>query len=88
MNFPTTLGALKKTGYTLRSIKDEMRENLIRALKDNKDLFEGIRGYENSVIPQLQTAILSKHKKGVQRPLSNKNRPDPVHSDNVVSCTN
>jgi magnesium chelatase subunit I len=61
MNFPTTLGALKKSGYTLRSVKDEMRDNLIRALKENRNLFTGIRGYESSVIPQLQTAILSKH---------------------------
>lgn len=61
MNFPTTLGALKKSGYTLRSVKDEMRDNLICALKENRNLFTGIRGYESSVIPQLQTAILSKH---------------------------
>ncbi len=61
MNFPTTLGALKKTGYTLRSVKDEMRDNLIISLKENKNLFAGIRGYESTVIPQLQTAILSRH---------------------------
>lgn len=61
MNFPTTLGELKKTGYTVRKIKEEMRENLIHALEKNIDLFAGIQGYESSVIPQLQTAILSKH---------------------------
>ncbi len=60
-NLPTTLGALKKSGFALRSIKEEMRDNLIHALKNKIDLFEGIQGYELSVIPQLQTAILSKH---------------------------
>jgi len=61
MNFPNTLGALKKSGYTVRSIKEEMRDNLIKALKENRNLFTGIQGYESSVIPQLQTAILSRH---------------------------
>ena len=60
-NLPTTLGALKKTGYKVRSIKDEMRANLTHALEANINLFDGIQGYESSVIPQLQTAILSKH---------------------------
>ncbi len=61
MKFPNTLGALKESGYISKSIKDEMRDNLTHALKNNIDLFEGIQGYENSVIPQLQTAVLSKH---------------------------
>jgi magnesium chelatase subunit I len=56
-----TLGELKKSGYKSRSIKEELRENLITRLKD-KDLgFEGIIGFEDTVMPDLQTAILSRH---------------------------
>lgn len=64
MNKPTitTLGELKKSGYTSRTVKEELRENLIKILKSkDKTFFEGIEGYEDSVIPQLQSAILSKH---------------------------
>ncbi len=57
----TTLGDLKKNGYKFRSIKEEMRENLIRKLKSGEKLFEEIQGYEDTVIPQLQTTVLSKH---------------------------
>ncbi len=56
-----TLGELKKSGYEDRTIKDELRENLIAALQSKSDYLEGIRGYEDSVIPQLESAILSKH---------------------------
>ena len=56
-----TLGELKKAGYKSKSIKDELRQNLIAKLKD-KDLgFEGIIGFEDTVMPDLQTAILSRH---------------------------
>ncbi|WP_139957918.1 AAA family ATPase [Flavicella sediminum] len=56
-----TLGALKKSGYISKSIKTELRDNLIENIKNKKSSFEGIHGYENSVIPQLERAILSKH---------------------------
>ena len=56
-----TIGDLKKSSYKPRSIKDEMRENLIIFLKKNIDPFEGIIGYKDTVIPELQTAILSRH---------------------------
>ena len=56
-----TLGELKKGGYQPKPIKVEMRDNLIAALKQKKNVFEGIQGYDESVIPQLQTAILSRH---------------------------
>ena len=56
-----TLGELKNAGYTSRSIKDELRENLIKALQAGKDSFTGIHGYEQTVIPELERAILSKH---------------------------
>ncbi|CAL2085599.1 AAA family ATPase [Tenacibaculum sp. 190524A05c] len=56
-----TLGELKKSGYKSVSIKDELRNNLIQKLKNQETVFEGVWGYENSVIPELETAILSKH---------------------------
>lgn len=61
MNKSKTLGELKSSGYQPRSVKDEMRANLIKKLKNKEKLFQGILGYEESVIPQLVNAILSKH---------------------------
>ncbi len=57
----TTFGELKKAGYVSVSIKEELRNNLIKKLKNNETVFTGVWGYENSVIPELETAILSKH---------------------------
>ena len=57
----TTLGQLKKTSYTPLSIKDELRKNLILKLQKKESLFEGILGYDTTVIPDLQRAILSRH---------------------------
>lgn len=57
----TTLGELKKTGYKFLSIKDELRENLIRKIKNKEPIFDGIFGYEESVIPEIERAILSRH---------------------------
>ncbi|WP_256011259.1 sigma 54-interacting transcriptional regulator [Desertivirga xinjiangensis] len=56
-----TFGQLKEAGYRPRSIKQELRENLIEQLKNKDAGFEGIIGYEDTVIPDLQTAILSQH---------------------------
>ncbi|HLF47280.1 MAG TPA: hypothetical protein VI548_12705 [Chitinophagaceae bacterium] len=56
-----TLGALKKSGYQARSIKEELRQNLIQKLKLNENAFPGIIGYDESVIPDVERAILSKH---------------------------
>lgn len=57
----TTLGELKKSGYKPVSVKDELRNNLIRRLHDKKPVFDGIFGYEETVIPELERAILSRH---------------------------
>ena len=57
----TTLGELKASNYTSLSVKDELRKNLITQLKAKEQGFEGILGYEETVIPELQTAILSRH---------------------------
>src|ERR687897_10665 len=56
-----TLGELKKSGYRYRSIKEELRENLIAKLRQKEQTFNGIIGYEDSVIPDVERAILSKH---------------------------
>ena len=57
----TTLGELKAAGYKSRSIKEELRENLIRKLQKKETIFEGILGYEETVIPDMERAILSRH---------------------------
>jgi len=58
---PKTLGELVASGYIFKSIKDELRDNLIKSLKSGAPTFPGIHGYESTVIPQLERAILSKH---------------------------
>ena len=57
----STLGELKKAGYKTKGIKDELRDNLRERIKNGIDSFEGVWGYENSVIPELERAILSRH---------------------------
>lgn len=57
----TTLGELKATGYKSRGIKEELRENLIAKLQKKEKLFKGILGYEETVIPDMERAILSRH---------------------------
>src|SRR5262249_13569490 len=54
-------GELKKSGYQVIGVKEEMRRNLIRKLKAGEALFPGIIGYDETVIPQVQNAILSQH---------------------------
>ncbi|AIM61337.1 magnesium chelatase [Cellulophaga lytica] len=56
-----TLGDLKKAGYQSKSIKDELRDNLIEKVKNKEATFTGIHGYQNTVIPELERAILSRH---------------------------
>ena len=58
---PQTLGELKAAGYQSRSVKDEIRSNLIRKLKLNEPLFPGVVGYDDSAIPQIVNALLAKH---------------------------
>jgi magnesium chelatase subunit I len=56
-----TLGELRASGYKVRSVKDEMRENLLQRLRKGEPTFPGIHGYERTVIPALHNAVLSKH---------------------------
>ena len=56
-----TLGQLKASGYKPKSVKQEIRENLIQKIRDKENPFEGIIGYEDTVIPDTERAILSQH---------------------------
>lgn len=56
-----TLGALRASDYRSRSIKEELRENLVKHIQHDKSPFTGIHGYENTVLPELERAILSRH---------------------------
>src|SRR5437763_4977009 len=63
---PQTLGELKTSKYSEeqiahRSVKDELRNNLICKLQRGESLFPGVLGYEDTVVPQVVNAILSKH---------------------------
>jgi magnesium chelatase subunit I len=61
MNRASTLGELRSAGYESRSVKDEMRSNLITKLRNGERLFRGILGYDESVVPQIVNAVLAKH---------------------------
>ncbi|HWV68281.1 sigma 54-interacting transcriptional regulator [Chitinophaga sp.] len=56
-----TLGELKKSGYKPVSVKEEIRRNLIKKLQDKEGTFPGIIGYEDTVIPDTERALLSRH---------------------------
>src|SRR5215208_3966288 len=56
-----TLGELKKQGYKSRSVKEEIRDNLIKKLQSKQQTFSNIIGYEETVIPDVERALLSKH---------------------------
>ena len=58
---PATFGALKAAGYTPRSVKEEIRENLIARMTTGVQAFPGILGYEDTVIPDTERALLSRH---------------------------
>ncbi|WP_422115226.1 sigma 54-interacting transcriptional regulator [Brachybacterium sp. UNK5269] len=57
----TTLGELRAAGHTSRSLREEMRENLLSALADGRDPWPGLHGFEHTVIPQLERAIIAGH---------------------------
>lgn len=61
MERPRTVGELRRSGYEPRSVKDELRSNLRRRLRDGEAIFPGIIGYADSVIPGIAHAILSRH---------------------------
>ena len=57
----TTLGELRTSGYRSKQVKQEIRDNLVRKLQAGETLFPGIIGYDETVIPQLVNAVLSRH---------------------------
>jgi magnesium chelatase subunit I len=61
MNRPRTLAELKASGWRSRTVKDELRENVIAALRAGGPLFPGVLGYERTVEPQIVNALLSRH---------------------------
>src|SRR5215211_4072314 len=61
MNYPRTLRELRAARYQTGSVKDELRFNLIKKLRSGEKLFPGIVGYDDTVIPQIVNAILSRH---------------------------
>ncbi|MCC6756288.1 MAG: magnesium chelatase, partial [Solirubrobacterales bacterium] len=65
-DLPHTLGALRRSRFSeeklaRRTVKDELRENLLAKLKASEPLFPGVLGYEDTVVPQVVNAVLSKH---------------------------
>ncbi|MGH9470174.1 MAG: magnesium chelatase [Terriglobia bacterium] len=61
MERPRTLGELKKSNYHSRNVKDEMRANLIARLRAGDKVFAGVIGFDDTVLPQIENAILSRH---------------------------
>ena len=56
-----TLGRLRKSGWLSRTVKEEIRQNAIKRIQEGEELFPGVLGYENTVIPQLENALLAGH---------------------------
>ena len=56
-----TLGRLRKSGWISRTVKEEIRQNAIKRIQEGEELFPGVLGYENTVIPQLENALLAGH---------------------------
>src|SRR5438309_9962799 len=59
MEKPRTVGELRSSGYKVLPVREELRKNLIEKIRTGETLFPGIVGYEDSVIPQLENAILA-----------------------------
>jgi magnesium chelatase subunit I len=56
-----TLGQLKASGYVPKSVKTEMRDNLIKKLKNKEKVFDSILGFDDTVLPDIERAVLSGH---------------------------
>ena len=61
MSQPQTLGELKKSGWKSTSVKEEIRRNAITAIGEGNDLFPGVMGYDDTVIPAVENALLAGH---------------------------
>ena len=60
-HLPTTLAQLQASGWQSRSVKDEVRENFVRLLQAGAELFPGIVGYDDTVIPEISIALIAGH---------------------------
>ena len=60
-NLPKTVGALRQSGWQSRTVKQELRSNAVARIRSGKPLFPGVLGYEDTVLPQLEHAILAGH---------------------------
>jgi len=58
---PRTVGDLRDSGWTSRPVKEEIRANLMERLRSGEPIFEGVHGYEDTVVPQIVNALLAKH---------------------------
>jgi magnesium chelatase subunit I len=58
---PTTLGELKSSGYARRSVRQELRENLLTKIRSGEPVFDGIVGYDDTVVPAVENAVLAGH---------------------------
>src|SRR5207244_10629408 len=58
---PSNLKELRESGWTSRTVKQEIRDNFLRMLQSGEELFPGIIGYENTVIPEINIALLAAH---------------------------
>lgn len=58
---PSTVGQLRRSGYRQRSVKDEMRQNLLACIARREHPFPGIHGYDRTVLPAIQNAVLARH---------------------------
>ena len=61
MNRPKTIAELKRSGYKVLTVKDEIRKNLIEKLRRKEPLFPGIIGYDKTVVPAIVNSLLAKH---------------------------
>ena len=58
-NKPATIGELKSSGYRVRPLREEMLDNLLKMLESKKEIFPGIIGYSQTVIPQIENALIA-----------------------------
>ena len=61
MDRATTIGELRAAGYADRTIKEELRQNLLAKLRDGEELFPGLVGFDDSVLPAIERGILAGH---------------------------
>jgi magnesium chelatase subunit I len=61
LDLPRTVGELRSSGHRFRTVKEELRENLLAKLRSGEPRFPGIVGYEDTVLPELERAILAGH---------------------------